>query len=416
MAFERAGFTVSFHCEKNKFCRSVLERHWPSVVTSDDISTLSPDDVPTAPVWSAGFPCQDLSLARTPHGRAGLKGSQSGLFFKLHDLMAVHKPEVVLIENVAGLLNSHNGQDFRTLIESLTELGYGVAWRTLNARYFGAPQSRPRVFICAWLNNPLKATRALFEDELSPQPSNERAAFVTPCAKDVNGAIVPQLSFCISATSGRHTGLDWARSYVTYKHAVRRLTPVECERLQGFPDNWTVPSDSYRVPSRGIDTERYHAAGNAVCVPVVEWIARRISSLLAVPNQFELITEIGTLRTYAKEFSQPTARAILKSHVLDSIKWKSGGVAFQDMTVDASASTAPCSPILSRLSDVIETGPIPEKYYLSANAAQGIIRRVDKLGRKLFSPLDATLRLMVDSAGQNVEDGLCVSEEVLAAA
>lgn len=399
VAFERAGFTVSFHCEKNKFCHSVLERHWPSVPMSEDISTLQAADVPVAPVWTAGFPCQDLSLARTPHGRAGLKGAQSGLFFKLLDLMAAHKPKVVLIENVAGLLNSHNGQDFRTLIESLTELGYGVAWRTLNARYFGAPQSRPRVFICAWFNNPEKATKALFEEELAAQPNNERAAFVTSCAKVVQGAVVPQLSFCISATSGRHTGLDWARSYVTYKHAVRRLTPVECERLQGFEDNWTVPSAAYRVPSRGIDTERYHAAGNAVCVPVVEWIAHRISTLLTSKSRSRPVAGIETLQRYAKEFTAPTARTIMKSDILDSIKWRSGGVAYKDMIVDASSSTAPCQPIVSRLSDVLEKTAIPEKYFLSPNAAQGIIRRVDKLGRKLFKPLDTTLRTMAGTAG-----------------
>lgn len=415
VAFERAGFKVAFHCEKNSFCRSVLNRHWPDVATSEDISTLCPSDVPTAPVWTAGFPCQDLSLARTPHGRAGLKGSQSGLFFKLLDLMAVHRPEVVLIENVAGLLNSHNGQDFRTLIESLTGLGYGVAWRTLNARYFGAPQSRPRVFICAWLNNPKKAAQVLFEDELSVQPTNERAGFVTPCAKKVNGATVPQLSFCISATSGRHTGLDWARSYVTYEHAVRRLTPIECERLQGFPDNWTVPSSSYRVPSRGIDTERYHAAGNAVCVPVVEWIARRIAATIASKTEDVQVTSVKQLQTFAQEFAQASARIIVKSDVLDSIKWKSGGVAYQDMIVDAPASTAPRSPVVARLSDVIEVGPIPEKYFISPNAAQGILRRVDKLGRKLFEPLDKTLRQMTSPSSVSNNEEPLIIPSVLAA-
>jgi len=394
VAFERAGFQVSFHCEKDKFCRSILERHWPNTPCAPDITTLDPKDIPRAQVWTAGFPCQDLSMARTPHGRSGLKGQQSSLFFELRDLMAAHRPEVVLIENVVGLLNSHGGQDFKILLSSLAELGYGVSWRVLNARYFGAAQSRPRVFICAWLKNPANAARALFEDEIAEQPGGEREGFVSACRPTVTGAVVPRVSFCISATSGRHTGLDWARSYVTYPRSVRRLTPRECERLQGFPDDWTVPGESYRVPARGIDTERYHAVGNAVCVPVVEWIANRIMLMLESGNsgRRKAYSTAESLRACAGEFASPAARLFSEPKRLDAVKWRSGGVAYKEAIVDAPASTAPCTPVASYFSEVIERNSVSEKYYLSSNAAQGIIRRVDKMGRRLFAPLDRSLR------------------------
>lgn len=395
LAFERAGFAVGFQCEKDKFCRSVLLRHWPKTRLHPDISALDASDIPVGQVWTAGFPCQDLSLARTPHGRRhGLKGAQSGLFFKLLALMGKHLPEVVLIENVAGLLNSHGGQDLKTLIVELTGLGYGVSWRVLNARYFGVPQSRPRVFICAWHKSPERAVRVLFESLRAAQPKAERAGFITPCSPTPSGALVPEVSFCISATSGRHTGLDWARSYVTFPRAVRRLTPVECERLQGLPDNWTLPSSDFNVQARGFDTERYHAAGNAVCVPVAEWIAQRISNTLQADFDMRLRRKVNDrrLKALAEEFTDPRARCFSVSHNSLPAKWSVGGVAYQDVLIDAPAASAPCAPVFSRFSSIVEERIVDKRYYISPNAAQGIVRRVDKLGRTLFGPLDKAVR------------------------
>jgi DNA (cytosine-5)-methyltransferase 1 len=395
LAFERAGFKVGFQCEKDRFCQSVLRRHWPSVPVHDDISVLTADGIPDGRVWTAGFPCQDLSMARTPHGhRHGLKGTQSGLFFHLLELMSAHTPEVVLIENVAGLLTSHQGEDFKTLLLELTALGYGVAWRVLNARYFGAPQSRPRVFICAWHRSPERAARVLFEELPAKQPAGERAGFVTPCKPTSSGAIVPKVAFCLSATSGRHTGLDWARSYVSYPRSVRRLTPVECERLQGFPDDWTLPESTFKVPSRGLDSERYHAAGNAVCVPVVEWVAKRISATLTADGlaRFGGVVTEKRLRASALEFSGSAARCFSLSHDTLPPKWANGGLAFKDLLVSSAVSTAPIKPVASAFSALIEKRPVDSRYYLSPNAAQGIVRRVDKLGRTLFPPLDSAVR------------------------
>lgn len=414
LAFQQHGFEPAFYCENNDFCRSVLKRHWPKVANADDMQQLNSADIPAADIWTAGFPCQDLSLARTPHGkRNGLKGMQSGLFYTFLDLLAVHKPPVVLLENVAGLLNSHNGADFNALIASLTQLGYAVAWRVLNARYFGAPQSRPRVFICAWRGSPANAAKALFEDEIAAKPKNERRGFMTESKCPESGISVPQVSFCISATSGRHTGLDWARSYVTYPDAVRRLTPLECERLQGLPENWTLPDKDYVVPIRGIETNRYHAIGNAVCVPVVQWVADRISNILqTLHGEAE-----NAKRPTIKKQLQQVAEAFLspKSEVQDLLvdsgdsKWKSGGIAYKDWFVTTAVSSSPVAAVPSRLIDVIEK-KVHARYFLSANAVQGILRRVDKLGRHLFPPLDAVLREIVAPCPTPDEDALEAQE------
>jgi DNA (cytosine-5)-methyltransferase 1 len=400
LAFEKENFKAAFYCENNEFCRNILGHHWPDVENATDICDLNAHDIPFADVWTAGFPCQDLSLARTPHGkRSGLKGERSGLFYNFLDLLAVQHPQVVLLENVSGLLNSHKGNDFDALVRSLTQLGYAVAWRVLNARYFGVPQSRPRIFICAWKDSPENAAQALFEDSVATKPKHERLGFLTESKCSETGLSVPQLSYCISATSGRHTGLDWARSYVAYENRVRRLTPLECERLQGFPDNWTAPPGSLATPLRGEETNRYHAIGNAVCVPVVQWIAARIFEILKQErqrtlnfNQFSDDTRLSSLAGSRLSSSYSSSSFPL---AIDEKKWASGGIAYKNHLVMASVSSSPGNPLKSRLIDLVEKKEVDQRYFLSTNAVQGILRRVDKLGRNLFPPLDATLRKMV---------------------
>ena len=404
LAFERQGFSIAFNCENDPFCRSVLERHWPHVEYARDILKLDPSKIPSAHVWTAGFPCQDLSLAKVPHGRSGFRGKKSSLFFTFHQLLQVHRPEIVVLENVAGLLNAHRGADFRALLVALTELGYAVSWRLLNARYFGVPQSRARVFICAWMNDPVRAVSTLFENKLAAVPKREREGFITTSRCSTTNAVVPHVSYCISATSARHTGLDWARSYVTYEYGVRRLTPLECERIQGFPELWSIPGNGWVTPIEGIDTERYRALGNAIAVPVGEWIAKRIRSILNRRRSHEiqmslphtpLTSEI--LCELSGEFAKTNTHT-QRLHENGELKWQRGGCAFGDVVIHTAASTAPRHPIHSRFVDLLEKRPVHHRYFLSPNAARGILRRVDRIGRHLFPPLDAKLRSMAVNA------------------
>lgn len=118
-AFELAGAKVQFQCEVDSYCRSVLARHWPDAKLHDDIRKLDPAEIPQADVWTAGFPCQDVSLARGNHGRTGLRGQHTSLFFELMALIDSIAPRVILLENVVGLLNSHKGQDFAIILQEL---------------------------------------------------------------------------------------------------------------------------------------------------------------------------------------------------------------------------------------------------------------------------------------------------------
>ena len=403
LGFERAGISPAFHCEINQFCQSVLKRHWPDLPSSSDIKALDASSLPDAEVWCGGFPCQDVSVARGWQGRDGLKGKNSGLFYPFLKLIEQKLPQVVVLENVTGLLNSHRGQDFRTIISSLIELGYGVAWRVMNARYFGAPQSRPRVFICAWKGRVDLALHALYGEERGATVKDARKGFVTPSKCRITGASVPHVGYCLAATSGRHTGTDWSRTYVSYFDKVRRLTPVECEYLQGFPVGWSLPERDYPLCDDEIDTLRYHAIGNAVCVSVVNWIADRIvTGLNGEVNQLdarhllESKLDKNISETYM-DFQNGSIKKLkgLKHGPNDkehTIRWKNGGAAHGEWCIESSVSPAPNKPIEKKLIEVIERKNVDDKYFLSPNAATGILRRVNSQGRTLFKPLHEALK------------------------
>lgn len=242
IAFERHSFETAYLCEINQFCNEVLTSHWPNVPRATDICQVVANDIPNAEVWCGGFPCQDISAARDTATRLGLGGSRSGLFFQYANLIEAKSPEVVIIENVEGLFNSNGGRDFGVILQRMTSMGYPVAWRLLNSRYFGVPQSRPRVYLCCWKNSPQKAQHVMFDSVGAHIPSNERKDFLTETSKENEYPKVPKVAYCLAATSGRRTGTDWSRNYVVCADGVRRLTPKEYERLQGFPDYWTLPA------------------------------------------------------------------------------------------------------------------------------------------------------------------------------
>lgn len=282
LGFERAGMETVWQCEKKAFCLDILEQHWPSVPRVSDIQEVVPDDIPNAAVWAGGFPCQDVSLARMGP-RSGLRGKQSGLFYDFAELIGERRPPLVVLENVAALLSSHDGRDFAILIRTLADFGYGVAWRVLDSRYFGVPQSRSRVFIVGSLGGAASAGSVLLESECGDRDYEKSGSngqkSVSPFQVSVGDSrrgFVKKLAHCLYAESARHTGTDWSRNYVSYPEGrVRRLTPLETERLQGFPDDWTMPKESIDNLDM-LDSARYHACGNAVSVPVAEWLGRRI--------------------------------------------------------------------------------------------------------------------------------------------
>lgn len=400
-ALESVGFSASMQCEINPFCQKVLRKHWPDVPLHIDITKLQTSDIPDADIWCGGFPCQDVSVARGAKGRDGLKGKNSGLFFPFAELIRGKKPKLLLVENVVGLLNSHNGQDFRIILETLSDIGYSVSWRVMNSRYFGAPQSRPRVYICAALNNPQRAMSCLYENDKGTALANKRKSFLAVSECKATKAKVAEVAYCLAATSGRHTGTDWSRTYVSYDDAVRRMTPTECEGVQGFPRGWTAVPCPVTSETMDLDTPRYHALGNAVAVPVVKWIAERICESLTACTT--LLDEAAPFAKSFQDFGGNSCRSMKLSQLHyctkangSSLKWQSGGLVVGDDCWDIKAPEAPSVPIEKKLIDVIEKTIPDSRYFLTANAAEGILRRVYSQDRTLFGPLDSALNKMVN--------------------
>ena len=275
MGLEQAGMQVVFQCEVNKFCQSVLQAHWPEIPLHGDINSLTPKDIPKADVWCGGFPCQDLSLANQGK-RKGLVGERSGLFYKYAELISQKKPRWVIVENVPGLLNSHQGSDFQILLQKLDELGYGVSWRVFDAKYFGTPQRRRRVYIVASLGN-LRSAEVLFES--SPPAIASRAGIGK---KDLNAIGLKKRNSKSNCYSIQHASIGRKPSAGPQAKGYRSDGETYTLDSRGSADAVCKTATPFRVRefagvSKGVDSNRYRAIGNAVCVNVINWIGQQIN-------------------------------------------------------------------------------------------------------------------------------------------
>lgn len=284
---EAAGLRCLWQVECDPTANSVRRRHWPDVEHVRDVAGFSRrpkrhgywlDRYERPDVIAGGFPCQDVSVAGK---RTGLAGNRSGLWWQMLRIITGMRPRYVLLENVPGLLSSDGGRDFERVVNSLVERGYSGAWRVLDARYFGVPQRRRRVF-------------GVFA---SGHLGAERCAQILAVGNGLHGHPSPRgqagedVAFTLAASVGRsregnRIGNAWNTNYVPGAPAVgsiagvRRLTPRECERLMGWPDDWT----RYGHDGREIaDGPRYKLCGNGVVKNVAEWIARR---LVAIDGDF----------------------------------------------------------------------------------------------------------------------------------
>jgi DNA (cytosine-5)-methyltransferase 1 len=159
LGFEQAGLKSEWQVEIDKDCKRVLTRHWPNVERFDDVSAVN--RLPRVDVLCGGFPCQDLSVAGK---RAGLAGERSGLWFEFLRIAQINKPGTIVIENVPGLLSSDEHRDFAIILRGLVECGYCLAWRVLDAQFYGVAQRRRRVFIVGSLGKG-SCAQILFESE-----------------------------------------------------------------------------------------------------------------------------------------------------------------------------------------------------------------------------------------------------------
>jgi DNA (cytosine-5)-methyltransferase 1 len=277
LGLERAGMQVVFQCEINEFCKKVLKKHWPDVPLESDILKLNANDIPEAELWAGGFPCQDVSLANQGK-RKGLEGFRSGLFYKYAELIAERLPRWILVENVPGLLNSNNGKDFEAVVSALDELGYCVSWRILDAKYFGTPQRRRRVYIVASLGT-IGSAEVLFESDANQQVYRAGLGKKDLVTNEFGIGLGKEPYYLLQhATIGRKaTAGPQAKGYrndgEAYTLDSRGSSDVVCSTVAPFRMR-----EATGVSTR-LDGNRYKAVGNAVAVPIIEWLGQRISEV-----------------------------------------------------------------------------------------------------------------------------------------
>lgn len=272
--FENAGMKCRFQCELNPFRREVLSKNFPNIILKSDIKLVNSEDIPETNLWCGGFPCQDLSLANQGK-RKGLDGDRSGLFFEFYRLLKERKPKWIVLENVPGLLNSHGGDDFKILLSSLDELGYGVAWRIFDAKYFGTPQRRRRVFIVGSYGS-IESARVLFE------PNGDYFTAKSGVGKRTSdGSHIRKSDGLSTAFSIQHAGINRKPSAGPQAKGYRSDGETYTLDSRGSSDAVCSPNDGFRIRetsgfSRELDSNRLRAVGDAVCTLVSEWIGRRI--------------------------------------------------------------------------------------------------------------------------------------------
>lgn len=283
-------FKCVYSNEINKFPRRIYEKHFGEI-DGRDIRHVVASELPDFDLLVGGFPCQAFSIAGL---RRGFRDTRATLFYDVARIAKEKQPRLILLENVKGLLSHKKGDTFATILSTLDELGYDAQWQVLNSKNFGVPQNRERVFIIGHLRGtsrpkvfPIKngsgsalrelTTKAKLQDRVYSSDGISPAIVTGSGGRHepkigvvVQNGVVKYKDIANTLDANYFKGLDnhQQRTGVLYNDfRIRKLTPIECERLQGFPDGWTEGLSN---------TQRYKALGNAVTVPVVEAIGKKL--------------------------------------------------------------------------------------------------------------------------------------------
>ena len=251
------------YSEIDPYAVSVYEKHFTNK-NYGDITKIKTNTLPDFDLLVGGFPCQSHSMLGK---RAGLDDSRGELFFDLARILKDKRPKYFVFENVKGLLSSNGGRAFEKILNTLDELGYYVAWRVLNATYFGSPQERERVAIIG-VRGESAEPKVLFANNESFTKTHFEKARILSYSGNRNTVKLKNTVNTITA-SYRGLGTYNEPAILEADGRIRRFTPLECERLQGFPDNWT----EYGLNNKRIsDSRRYKMCGNAICIPMFQYV------------------------------------------------------------------------------------------------------------------------------------------------
>lgn len=299
LGFELAGFETVFANDIEPNCKITYDLNFAAPkMTVKSIMDIRSNELPDFDILLGGFPCQPFSIAGYQKGFEDEKG-RGNLFFKIAEILDECQPQAFMLENVKNLVSHDEGKTFKIIMKTLTDLGYHVTSQILNTREHGnIPQNRERIFIVGFKSKE-QADKFQFPEKIKP----------TNTVIDMLDADVPDKYYyegkSLHAKLVDHVVehgrvYQWRRQYVRENKArvcptltanmgtggnnvpivldakgIRKLTPRECFRFQGFPDSYTLPA----LP----DSTIYKQAGNSVTVTVIQAIATKMMEALR-PN------------------------------------------------------------------------------------------------------------------------------------
>lgn len=291
LGFESIGGRCVFSSEWDKYAqKTYLDNH--GHVPVGDITAVDAMDIPPFDMLLAGFPCQPFSQAGLKKGFDDTRGT---LFFDVARIIAHHQPRVVFLENVRNLVGHDKGRTLQVILKTLEDLGYQVSYKILNAKDFGVPQNRVRIYIVGFLKQKFKPeARFIFPEPLA-MPT--RLGDILEANPDEKYTISDKLwaghqrrrvehkekgngfGYSIFNAESVYTSTISARYYKDGSEILiaqegknpRKLTPREAARLQGFPDSFNITVS---------DVQAYKQFGNSVAVPVIKAIAAHIKRFI----------------------------------------------------------------------------------------------------------------------------------------
>tara|TARA_B100001057_G_C22809016_1_gene934626 strand:+ start:107 stop:1024 length:918 start_codon:yes stop_codon:yes gene_type:complete len=285
--FEELGGKCVFSSEWDKFAQITYEANFGEI-PHGDITKIKEEEIPSHDLLVGGFPCQAFSQAGL---KKGFKDTRGTMFFEIARILDHHKPKAILLENVKGLRGHDKGKTFKTIVTILHELGYQtLEYKVLNAKEFGLPQNRERIFIVGFREYsffqfpepPMIETKVgdILEDNvLEKYTISDKMWKSAKKRKERNRKKGYGFGYSLFNKDSEYTSTISARYYKDgaeiwidqNKKNPRKLTPNEARRLQGFPENFIIPVS---------DGQAYKQFGNAVPVNVVRAVAKEMVKYL----------------------------------------------------------------------------------------------------------------------------------------
>jgi len=302
LGFEKAGYKVkSYFSEVDKHAVAVYKHKFKDAEYVGSVTDVQGTDLPSIDLITFGSPCQDFSLAGK---RKGMGGERSSLILEAIRLIGECRPRVFIWENVKGTFSSNSGEDFAAILQEFTNIGgYRLEWELLNTAWF-LPQNRERIYLVGYSTNTKRNWRGVFPiggsntQDITMEGSRKA---VTKCLTargqgDLHSGLQlikevgdfrndegwrPRkdgLAPCLATRRSSEQDVSTMPPIIKGSR-IRRLTPIECERLQGFPDNHTEYGIYDGEVKKMSNTQRYKQCGNAVTTDVVQAIAEKIKPL-----------------------------------------------------------------------------------------------------------------------------------------